>query len=138
MANNEISEIIPGTFEKMSCLETLVLNNNLIELLESNLFNGLVNLKVITLQGNKLQYIHPNTFLGLLNLQDLQIPNDHSVINSFILKSVAISGCNASLVTLETFANIRALIMLDLSYTNLRSLDINILKVLPNLSAIYL
>jgi hypothetical protein len=41
-------------------------------------------------------------------------------------------------VSFETFANISALEWIDLSYNNLRSVDINILKMLPKLSALYL
>jgi Leucine-rich repeat (LRR) protein len=138
MADNEISEIIPGTFEKLSRLEVLALDNNIIEHLKSDVFNGLVNIKFIGLHGNKLQYIHPDTFLGLSKLQGLQIPNESSVINSIILEKLAVSDCNASPVSVETFANIRALRGLDLSYNNLRSVDINILKALPYLCSISL
>jgi Leucine-rich repeat (LRR) protein len=54
------------------------------------------------------------------------------------LKKLAKSGCNGSSVSVEAIANSSALKVLDLSYNNLRSVDINILKVLPNLSIIYL
>jgi hypothetical protein len=135
---NEISEIIPGTFEKMSRLEMLDLSNNKIEHLESDVFNGLVNIKVIGLQGNQLQYLHPDTFLGLSKHQGLQIPNDYPFFNSLILNALTKLGCNTSSVSVVSFANISALKVLDLLYNNLRSVDINILKVLPNLCAIYL
>jgi Leucine-rich repeat (LRR) protein len=138
MMGNEISDIIMGTFEKMSRLKMLVLDNNIIEFLESDVFNGLVDIKFISLHGNKLQDLHPDTFLGLSNLQSLQIPNESSVIISIILKKLAISGCNASSVSVQAFTNISALKLLDLSCNNLTSVDINILKVLPNQSAIYL
>ena len=62
MHGNQISEIIPGTFEKNCRLEYLHLANNLIEHLEVDVFYGLVNLDYIFLQGNKLQYFHPDTF----------------------------------------------------------------------------
>jgi insulin-like growth factor-binding protein complex acid labile subunit len=143
---NQISEIIPGIFEKNFRLEYLHLANNLIEHLEVDVFSGLVNLDYILLQGNKLQYIHPDTFLGLPKLKilyfsrnyDLQIPTDRQFINSYSLKRLGISGCNTASVSVETFANVSALEFLDLSYNRLRSLDINILKVLPNLSVLNL
>jgi Leucine-rich repeat (LRR) protein len=116
-------------------LEMLGLDHNIIEHLESDVFNGLVNLNVIILQGNKLQYLHPDTFLGLSVFQGLQMPTDPSLANSIILKHLAISVCNVRSVSVKTFANVSALIVLDLSYNNLKSVDINILKVLPNLSA---
>jgi Leucine-rich repeat (LRR) protein len=55
MLGNELSEIKPGTFEKMSSLQRLDLSHNIIEHLQSDVFNGLGNLKFIGLQGNKLQ-----------------------------------------------------------------------------------
>jgi Leucine-rich repeat (LRR) protein len=94
MSGKEISEEIPGTFEKMSGLEMLSLDHNMIEHLNIDVFSGLVNIKVIGLQSNKLKHLHPDTFLGLSKLQGLQIPTDPSFINSLILKILAISSCN--------------------------------------------
>ena len=133
MSGNEISEIIPDTFEKMSSLEMLDMSHIIIVQLQSDVFNGLVNIKIIRLQGNKLQYLHPDTFLGLSKSQDLQIPTDSSFINSRILKELAISGCNARSLSVQTFANVNALKILNLSDNNLRSIDISILKSLPKL-----
>jgi hypothetical protein len=39
-------------------------------------------------------------------------------------------------VSIQTFANVSALRVLDVRYNNLRGVDINILKALPNLSAL--
>ena len=50
------------------------------------------------------------------------------------MKKLGISGCNIGSVSVETFANVTALERLDLSYNYLRSVDINLLKVLPKLS----
>ena len=146
LKNNEIIEIRPGILEKMCSLEFLYLGKNIIEHLESDVFSGLVNLKKLSLEGNKLQYLHPDTFVGLPNLQTLYLSNnfglqiltDSHFINSHSLKHLGISHCNISSVSVETFANVSALEWLDLSYNNLRSLDVNILRALPKLSAIYL
>jgi len=69
---------------------------------------------------------------------DLQIVTDRPFITSHSLKHLAISGCNASSVSVATFVNVPALEWLDLRYNNLRSLDINTLEVLPELSVLYL
>jgi Leucine-rich repeat (LRR) protein len=146
LTRNEISEIIPGTFGMITSLEVLYLKYNKIEHLGSDVFRGLVKLQHIDLEGNELQYLYPDTFRGLKNLQslflsnnfDLQIPTDRHFINSFFLKHLGISRCNISSVTFETFANVTALEWLDLSYNHLRSIHINILKVLPELSELYL
>jgi len=142
LTGNEISEIIPGAFEMVSHLKDLDLSHNRIEHLDFDVFYGLVNLEYIFLQGNKLQYLHSDTFVGLPNLQKLylfknyglQVPNGRQLFGSHSLKHLGLSGCNISSVSIETFANVRELEWLDLSYNYLSSLDINILSELPNLS----
>ena len=146
LQGNEISEIIPGTFEKISRLEYLDLSYNRLQHLDSDVFSGLVNLKRVTLEGNKLQYLNPDTFASLPDLQilflsnnsDLQIPTDRHFINSHSLKALGISFCNVRSVSVETFANVSALELLDLRENNPRSVDINILRALPELSTLYL
>jgi Leucine-rich repeat (LRR) protein len=146
MRGNEISEIIPGTFGKVSRLDLLCLDQNRIDQLDSETFYGLVSLKNIGLAGNKLQYLNPDTFAGLPNLRGLylsnniglQIPTGRNFIKSHSLKHLIMSGCNVSSVSVETFAYVSALKVLDLSYNYLRSLDINILEVLPELSELNL
>jgi hypothetical protein len=146
MWGNEINEITPGTFKNISNLEYLDLSYNRLNNLHSDLFCGLVNLRYINLAGNKLQRLHPDTFFGLPNLQgvslnnnpELQIPTDGNFINSHSLSQLAISDCNVSSVSAETFANVSALELLDLSYNYLRTVDINTLRALPKLYTLYL
>jgi len=143
---NEITEILPGTFENMSNLEYLDLSYNRIKHLNSAVFSELLNLNQVVLSKNKLQYIHPHTFLGLPNIKRLhlfgnialQIPTDRLFINSLSLSQLDISYCNISSLSVETLSNISALEWLDLSDNNLRTVDINILRALPELSTLYL
>ena len=146
MWGNKISQIIPGTFKKVSRLEYLDLDHNVIEHLEVDVFSGLHHLKYVCLANNKLQYLHSDIFLGLPKLEAvnvgnnkrLQVPTDGHFINSHSLSSLDISDCNISALSVETFANVSALERLELSYNNLKSVDLKILKALPKLSAIYL
>ena len=146
IVNNEMCEIIPGTFENMINLENLNLAGNRIEHVDRDMFSGLFKLKYIYLSGNKLQYLHPDTFLMLPNLQELnfdenpclQIQTDRNFIKSHSLSHLDISLCNISSVSVETFANVSALEWLDLSNNNLKTLNINILTPLPKLSTLYL
>jgi hypothetical protein len=146
LQRNEISEIIPDKSEKFSRLKYLFLDNNKIQYLANDTFRGFFNLEYIGLMANKLQYLHPDAFFGfpyLLGLFisynfGLQIPTDRHFINSPSLKRLGISGCNINSVSVETFANVSALDVLDLRQNNMRRVDINILKGLPHLSAIYL
>jgi Leucine-rich repeat (LRR) protein len=143
---NDLSEILPGTFEKMRHLQYINLRNNSIDSLNVGAFSGLISLIKLDLRTNKLLYVHPNTFLSLPKLKTLylydnpglQIPTDHNLIISHPLSHLFISQCNVSSVSFETFANVSSLEWLDLSYNKLRTVDINILRALPKLSAIFL
>jgi Leucine-rich repeat (LRR) protein len=141
-----VSSVSVDTFANVSALEWLDLRYNRLERLDSVVFSGLLNLKEIYLSGNNLQYLHPDTFLRLSNLQmlhleenwALQIPTDRHFINSYSLSHLDISNCNVSSVSVETFTNVSALKLLDLSDNNMRTVDINILRALPKLSTFYL
>jgi len=143
---NNLSEIIPGTFENLSSLEHLDLRHNYLKRLDCAVFSGLVKLKHLILTGNQLQYLHPHTFFGLPKISSLyiaknvalQIPTDRDFINSHSLSQLESASCNISSLSVETFANISALKLLDLSYNNLKTVDINILRALPELSELYL
>jgi hypothetical protein len=128
----------------MSNVKYLSIDRNRLERLDSGVFRGLFSLEFIDLFSNKLQYLHPDTFLGLpklkhVNLQknpSLQIPTDRNFINSRYLSYLYISRCNISSVSVETFANASALKWLDLRHNNLGTVDINILRALPKLTAL--
>jgi hypothetical protein len=130
----------------MNSLEYLGLSSNSTEHLDSAVFSGLINLTHENLQRNLIQYLHPDSFLGLTKLQwlhlnnnpALQIPTDRNFINSHSLPDLYISGCNVSSLSVETFANVSALELLDMNYNNLRTVDINILRELRNLSYLFL
>jgi Leucine-rich repeat (LRR) protein len=146
MMFNEISEIIPRTFENMSSLKFLDFAYNRLQYLEVDVFVGLVEVLYINLKGNELRFVHPDLFVGLPNLKilclavnpELEIPTDSQFINSHSLLRLDISGCNVRSVSVETFAKVSALERLELQQNNLSSVDINILKVLPKLSQLYL
>jgi hypothetical protein len=146
LSGNNISEILPGTFENLSRLQHLDLGNNSIGDLKFDAFSGLIGLISLDLSKNKLKSVDPNTFVSLPNLTflyldynfGLEIPTDHNFINSRSLLSLGISNCNVSSLSEETFTNVSALKWLDLSYNNLSSIHTNISIALPNLSTLYL
>jgi len=114
--------------------------------LNSDVFSGLVNIKTIDLTANTLQFLYPDTFLGLPKLQYLNlsinrgllIPTDRNFINSHFLSHLDISHCNVSSVSVGTFTNVSAQNVLDLRCNNLWTVDINIVRALPELSKLYL
>ena len=144
MRKKEIREITGRKFESVSDLEFLGLDHNKIEHLYVDVFSDLFNLQHLNLEGNQLMSLHPDIFVGLPKLErldlgingDLQIPTDRHFITSHSLKVLNIAFCNMISVSVETFANLSALETLDLSFNYLSSIDINILRSLPQLSAL--
>jgi Leucine-rich repeat (LRR) protein len=130
----------------MISLEILDLGSNNIEHLDRDMFIGLFKLTFINLGENKLQYLHPDTFFMLPNLQQLhfgenpglQIPTDRNIIKSHSLSVLSIRSSNISSVSVETFANVSGLEMLNLGNNSLRTVDIDILRALPKLSTLHL
>ena len=130
----------------MRSLEHLDLRYSKIEHVDSVLFSRLFYLKYLVLSANKLQYVHQHTFLGSPNIERLclennfalQIPTDRHFINSRSLSELGIVSCHISSLSVETFAKFSALNSLDISDNNLKTLEINILSALKNLSTQYM
>jgi len=114
MRFNEIRVILAGTFENMCSLEHLDLSLNNLVHLDSAVFSGLVKLKYVNLSLNRLQYLHPQTF------------------------SLDKGNCHINSLSVETFSKVSAMESLDLRHNNLKTVDINILRALPKLYALYL
>jgi hypothetical protein len=68
----------------------------------------------------------------------MNIPTVRHFINSPSLRELYISNCNVSSISVETFANVSGLELLDLSGNHLKDIDVNILTVLPQLSTFYI
>jgi Leucine-rich repeat (LRR) protein len=104
---------------------------------------GGLKLKCIYLGYNRLQYLHPVVLLNIQQLYlkinpKLTIPTDRNFIKSHFLSRLEIAGCNASSVSVETFANVSALEWFDMSENNQKTADIKVLRALPELSELYL
>ena len=70
---NKIEKIEKNTFNGLSSLQSLSLSENEIEKIEENAFNGLSTLKELKLSFNKIKVIEDNTFNGLSSLKELYL-----------------------------------------------------------------
>jgi len=146
LSRNKIEHVEGDSFSGLFKLTFIDLSENKIEHVDRDTFSGLFKLTSIDLNENKLQYLHPDTFLSLPNLQGLylknnpglHIPSDRNFIKTLSLSHLDISQCNVSSLSVETFAKVSALEWLELRDNKLRTVDINILRALPNLSTLYL
>ena len=71
LENNPIEHITPGVFNMCHSLQTLILADNLIHILQSDTFRGLGALRSLTLGGDTLEVISHKAFRGLVNLTHL-------------------------------------------------------------------
>lgn len=70
---NKIKSIPPNTFQDLSHLHTLLLNNNHIVRLQNGSFNGLSELRYLYLYKNRIRVIEKQVFQGLDKLEQLYL-----------------------------------------------------------------
>ncbi|XP_053395477.1 peroxidasin-like isoform X2 [Mercenaria mercenaria] len=68
---NVIKDIPRGAFRNIPRLDTLLLNNNELEVVKSNAFEGLRELRYLYLYKNKIEEIEPDVFKHLHKLEQL-------------------------------------------------------------------
>jgi hypothetical protein len=146
LISNALRHIKPHTFGNMSRLKRLHLGHNAIEKLDTDAFLGLSDLEYLDMNENNIRYIQPDMFIHSPNLETLrlggnqllQIPTNGHFINARSLRHLYVENCSVSYVSMETFANLGGLTLLDLSANHMRHIDINVLISLPQLSALHL
>ena len=70
---NRIRHIPRGTFQNLTQLNTLLLNNNQLRRLRNGAFVGLVNLQYLYLYKNQIHLIESNVFDDVPNLEHLYL-----------------------------------------------------------------
>lgn len=76
ICNAKFERIEENTFENISDLECLRLENNLLDSIEINAFANLKCLKKLVLSFNQLSFIENKLFESLSNLEELEITNN--------------------------------------------------------------
>ncbi|KOC63131.1 Peroxidasin [Habropoda laboriosa] len=74
---NNIVGLRPGTFQGLSELHTLLLNDNRIRHIVPRTFEGASNLRILYLYKNRLEHISPGAFFGLPKLEQLYLHYNH-------------------------------------------------------------
>ncbi|XP_054894270.1 peroxidasin isoform X1 [Poeciliopsis prolifica] len=70
---NKIKDLQPGSFRRLTNLNTLLLNNNHIRRIPRGAFEDLENLKYLYLYKNEIQSIDRQAFKGLVSLEQLYL-----------------------------------------------------------------
>ncbi|XP_066285950.1 leucine-rich repeat-containing protein 15-like isoform X1 [Branchiostoma lanceolatum] len=76
LSNNNLSSLLPFTFDKLYKLEQLYLQGNNLPIIASNAFTGLRSLQTLDLQHNQISVIERDSFQLLPTLVDLSFQNN--------------------------------------------------------------
>jgi hypothetical protein len=121
LENNRIRKLQPGIFNNLLNLKKLLLKDNQIRELKVGIFNNLPSLILLDLQDNEIQELYPDTFINLPELKELKLNNNQ------------IRELQPGI-----FNNLSRLYKLYLYNNQIRELQPNIFYNLKNLKYLYL
>ena len=119
LSSNDLRNLPTGVFSGLANLQTLRIRDNLLETIPAGTFDGLSGLTTLELANNRIENLDPEAFKGLAALQTLQLENNQ-------LKTLP-SGL---------FEDISSLTVIDLSFQPIRSLPSGIFDSLVALRTI--
>eukprot|EP00062_Callorhinchus_milii_P007761 gi/632949899/ref/XP_007890414.1/ PREDICTED: leucine-rich repeat-containing protein 70 [Callorhinchus milii] len=129
LANNRISWISNSSFGRLTRLQFLYLQGNLLTRIPSHTFGGLKHVKRLALSKNPIDQVHPFAFIGLENLEFLYLDNAKITTlaqNGFAsltnLKHLALNNNHIIHINSGSFKLLR-LGYLQLSHNNITSID---------------
>ncbi|XP_031549743.1 lutropin-choriogonadotropic hormone receptor-like isoform X2 [Actinia tenebrosa] len=73
LSNNRLQNVTKSMFSSLKDLETLMLDDNGLTIIQPQAFNGLVSLRVLILSKNKIKHLSSSMFSGLTNLTELRL-----------------------------------------------------------------
>jgi Leucine-rich repeat (LRR) protein len=92
-----INESLKANLKQLTSLESLLMENNLVEFLNGNDFEFSVGLKTIDLNFNQIKFIHLETFAQLKNLSALYLSSTHmDFVELDILKGITLDKIDLS------------------------------------------
>lgn len=138
--NSSLVSVSKNNFENLTMIETLILENNVIEKLEAIVFEDLTILKNLRLSDNKLTELEHNLFskntkLEIISLYNNKIISLHedqfaSLLN---LKEIYLQNNEIAELREQTFANNLKLTTIDMSHNRLVTIGPDVLKNLVEL-----
>ncbi|XP_035218752.1 follicle-stimulating hormone receptor-like, partial [Stegodyphus dumicola] len=143
LASNNIRTIPDFAFQNLKKLNILCLENNEIEYMGRNAFEGLVSLKVLEINGNQLLEL-PLALSSLPNLKELtlseiQLLEDFpDIAGTSSLEHLRIDRAKLSYVPADLCITTPSLRSFDLSYNAIESIDENLFVDQGNLIDLFL
>ena len=136
LASNEITDLRPGVFSRLSKCSYLNLDFNSITEIEPHTFRGLISLETLDLDYNDITTIHPEGFAYLPQLLHLYL--DHNFLTQIYvysfkplvsLKDLHVKANYLTRIEPDSFASSPNLTTLGLSADNITSLSWDVLSL---------
>uniref|UniRef100_A0A0N5AVX7 LRRCT domain-containing protein n=1 Tax=Syphacia muris TaxID=451379 RepID=A0A0N5AVX7_9BILA len=133
LAENKISKVFigKGQLAFFPELETLVLNDNRLSLIEDGAFDCLKNLRILNLAGNNLTSVKSEMFDGLESLEELYLQNNNFVnfrlTNRMPLRNLKILNLESnklSVIVLERMAMLEKLVLSKNNIASIKDVEV--------------
>lgn len=122
LSGNNIKVVPMEAFQNCTEVREILLDRNVIEQLDKEVFMKLVRLDVLGLAGNQLSHLATDTFEEaqslrrlVLNDNPLVVPDDGPFLQQEELEELEIARCNLTELTKETFSGLAGLKWLNLA-----------------------
>lgn len=142
LSGNNFTSLGDG-FKALRSLNSLVLRNNSINMLEPSTFQGLINLKTLDLSRNQLRAMPSDALESCYRLIHLDLSRncieeiDNSSFSTLIhLETLDLSWNSISFIASNTFQNLVQLNSLNLSNNHLSVLHMSMLRGMTNLATL--
>ncbi|XP_053683594.1 SLIT and NTRK-like protein 2 [Sabethes cyaneus] len=143
---NNIKSIPVEAFQNCTDVREILLDRNVIEEVDKDVFFGLVRLDVVSLEGNQISHLTPDTFAEahslrrlVLNENPLVIPDDGSLLVQEELEELELAKCNFTELNHQTFGGLEGLKSLNLAGNEFEEdLSTDVFEPLVNLQRLHL
>ncbi|EAT44829.1 AAEL003859-PA, partial [Aedes aegypti] len=145
LSDNNIKVVPVEAFQNCSEVREILLDRNVIEQLDKEVFLNLVRLDVLGLAGNQLSHLATNTFGDaqalrrlVLNENPLVMPDEGPFLEQEELEELEMARCNLTELTKDTFSGLAALKWLNLAGNEFdEDLGTDVFEPLENLQRLH-
>ena len=145
ISNNKLVSLPPGSFNGLHGLYSLLLYNNHLQSLETDIFNGLQKLQILNVNNNNLKFLPPYLFNGLPEFGLLLLENNHleslpaDLFNGLHnIVQISLGNNHLELLSAKLFNGLNKLRFLSLKNNYLVSLPSGLFKSMHELVTLYL
>ncbi|XP_058837941.1 uncharacterized protein LOC131693814 [Topomyia yanbarensis] len=146
LSRNNIKQVPVDAFLNCTDVREILLDQNVIEEIDKEVFAGLVRLDLIGLAGNQIAHLTPDTFVEahslrrlVLNENPLVVPDDGPLLVQEELEELELASCNFTELNHQTFGGLEGLKSLNLAGNVFdEDLSTDVFEPLVNLQRLHL